>query len=127
MNRRQIWAVTTGFAALGISGQSLAEESDDKGHKRDDQQSPHATAMQKCLDACTNCMNECNMTTHYCYEKTRHGTAKYLDALHLTVDCQRFFSQSAKMIGQSSPLMALGCKASQKLAKRAGRMRKARV
>jgi hypothetical protein len=110
MNRRQmLGTVSTGFAALGVSGRVLAADKEEKS--RNDEHSPHAAAMQKCLDACTDCMNECNMTTHYCYEKTKHGTAKYLDALHLAVDCQEFCSQSAKMIGRVSPLMSIACHA----------------
>jgi hypothetical protein len=111
MNRRHLLGtLTTGFAALSVAGESLAVE-DVKADGRDNEQPPHVKEMQNCLDTCTDCMNECNMAMHYCCEKTRHGTAKYLEALHLTVDCQEFCSQSAKMIGRVSPLMGIACKA----------------
>ena len=67
--------------------------------------------MQKCLDTCGDCMNKCNMTVHYCYEKSMHGSGKLLDALHLAMDCQEFCGQSAKLIGRASPLMGIGCTA----------------
>lgn len=71
----------------------------------------HAKSLEACLAACTSCMNECNMTAHYCFAEAGKGDKKFLMPLHLAVDCQEFCGLSAKMIGRVSPLMGVSCHA----------------
>jgi hypothetical protein len=112
MNRRHmLGTLTTAVAAFGMLDQPAAADDDDKSRRASGHSPSHTKDMQDCLDACTNCMNECNITVHYCYEEAGKGGAKFLHPLHLAVDCQEFCGQSAKMIGRASPLMVVACKA----------------
>jgi hypothetical protein len=110
MNRRHMLeTLTTAVAGFGILDRATADDQDKSRHGAAD--SPHTRSMQDCLDACTDCMNECNITAHYCYEEAGKGSAKFLHPLHMTVDCQEFCGQSAKLVGRASPLMFVACKA----------------
>lgn len=110
MNRRSmLTALGAGTAAIGLAGPAQLIAADDQNEKAD--HTEHTGHMAKCLQACSNCMNVCNMTAHYCFEKAAGGSPKLLAALHLTVDCQEFCGQSAKMIGRASPLLITACKA----------------
>src|ERR1700679_3041359 len=106
--RHMLGTVAAGVASLGlVNGKALEAKADDK----DAHEGHHAGHLQKCMETCANCMNVCNMTVHSCYEKSLHGSAKLLDAMHLAMDCQEFCGTSAKLIGRASPLMNTGCKA----------------
>ena len=110
MNRRHmLGTLTTAVAGFGILDRAAADEQDKSHNAAAD--SRHTKSMQECLDACTDCMNECNITVHYCYEEAGKVGAKFLHPLHLAVDCQEFCGQSAKMVGRASPLMVIACKA----------------
>ncbi len=122
MNRRHmLGTVAAGMASMGlVEGRAIAAD-DRQAHE-----GHHAGHLQKCMDTCADCMNECNMTVHYCYEKALHGSSKLLDPLHLAMDCQEFCGNSAKLIGRASPLMNVGCQAcAEACDKCAGRVRKA--
>ena len=108
MNRRHmLGTVAAGMASLGLAeGRALAAADDKHEHA-----GHGAGHLQKCMDTCAECMNECNTTVHYCFEKSNHGSSKMLDALHLAMDCQEFCGTSAKLIGRASPLMIIGCQA----------------
>ncbi len=109
MDRRHMLGTLSSAVALAAGARTIAVAAEDKpaGHHHD----AHAKSLADCLAACTSCMNECNMTAHYCFEEAGRGEKKFLMPLHMAVDCQEFCAQSAKMIGRVSPLMGVSCHA----------------
>ncbi|HVU89121.1 MAG TPA: four-helix bundle copper-binding protein [Pirellulales bacterium] len=105
--RHMLGTVAAGVASLGFV-EAKAFAADDEKHAHEGH---NAGQLQKCMDTCVDCMNECNMTVHYCYERSLHGTSKFMHALHLAMDCQEFCGNSAKLIARASPLMNVGCQA----------------
>jgi hypothetical protein len=105
--RHMLGTVAAGAASMAfVKANSFAADKDVKGHEH----LHHGDHLQKCMDTCASCMNECNVTAHYCYEKSQ-GSGKLLDAMHVAIDCQEFCGNSAKLIGRASPLMNIGCTA----------------
>ncbi|MES1212950.1 MAG: four-helix bundle copper-binding protein, partial [Singulisphaera sp.] len=110
--RHMLGTVAAGVASMGlVKGAAFAREDDKRSGQKHDHDAHQADHLQKCMETCADCMNECNITVHYCYEKAMDGSTILLHPLHLALDCQEFCGNSAKLIGRASPLMSAGCQA----------------
>jgi hypothetical protein len=112
MDRRELLGIL-GVSATGMtaSGLVLAQDKPGRASPATGPQHHDIKMLQSCLKACSDCMDVCNITAHYCIEQTENGKRELAKALRATVDCQEFCAISAKLLGRVSPMMAFSCDA----------------
>lgn len=111
MDRREMLGIMGAGSAglLAAAGTAAAAP----GGRRD-------KAHQECLDACTDCAQECEATFHHCAKLAAGGQKEHLRPARFAIDCAEFCILSAKLIARMSPMMAYSCDACAKACRKCG-------
>lgn len=112
MDRRELLGIIGAGSAglLAFTGEASAAPS---GHHRD-------KGHQECLDACTNCAQECESMFNHCAKLVAEGHKEHLKSARTAIDCAAFCALSAQMIARMSPMMVYSCEACAKACKKCG-------
>jgi hypothetical protein len=111
MDRRELLgALGAGAVGLAALSRGEARADDEKEHHHHE----HDKVQEACLKACGECARDCNEAAAHCLEMLGEGTGDrkaHAQVHSLTMDCQEFCSQSARLIARHSTLMQYSCDA----------------
>jgi hypothetical protein len=81
-------------------------------HAEDKKAAPHvhrSPAMQKCLEACLDCANQCETCFVHCTGLVASGKKEHVPTLKSCVDCGDLCTVAAKIIARDGALVGPAC------------------